>query len=1305
MSPRVLLVDIGSAAPELPVVTPPEPRPPSSWTPNPRPSPGLAPPTGLAVASIADAAVLSWTRSTAPGAATVIESAPDNAGVPGVWREVDRTGAESYTLSLPGGPRWVRVRAELNGRTSVATNAVLAALRSSEDLEQSIADLVEEQLQQDQALANEKLKRQQEDARVALEAAQDAAAKATAAANAAKAELEAEIGVIRGQVGDILQADVHSTAKAYPAGDLVQSGNPAKLYRALQDVPTGIAITNTAYWEVLGNYASLGEAVAATAHLSAATANELESVAETVNLHDARFPAGTGKLATEARVTGVESAAADERGVLGQRIGAIEVRMPTESGALATAAALSVERGRITENDGKITAVGERVGVVEGRMPAGTGSLATEARVSSVEQAAASQNSATANRVGAMEVRLGREPENIVRLPAPRGTSDIGDWTPGLVSTTTSAWAGTRTGHVFRVSGSAYEFPSDGVWAECSPGDVFDLEFWCFLGNMSDSTGGIAVGLNQRDRNGSHAAGAPQGGAFSRITTTKADGSTWRRVVGQLVAGPNTVRIAPLMWRTGGGTGDPLASNIRISKIEPATRAHGQAIDSMSLAINQQDDFLQAVADDLEQVSLDLYDPAAGLATRASQTDYTQLKGRMDNTDGGGKSIETLAKNVNTLQSQVANLPTVYLQPNMPTGGSYVVGDMWLDSDDGNKVYIWNGSIWSESATVSGATVYAQSTAPTGNLHVGDLWFDTDDNYRLRRWNGSAWIDVTDKRLLAKADITYVNTIKTTVDENKGRLNNTGGGRSIEQLASALVSVENDLPGKVGTQAFNALDTYVKEDVQGQIQANASAISGVRLEFGHGLFSAVQTWQFARNNNGFGPINASLAWWPITQFNGATQINATSSDPQFFSPPGLAIDGSKNPVVRALVRKRAGGTWQGALYWQTDSHGISGTHVASTPAPADMVWTVLEWDLSANEDWRTSIIRRLRFDFMQSQTNVDVQWIAVGYKGAPVNAGVTETMRVQLDQVTGQLSASFSVAVNVNGYHTGVISQNTGTWSSWQFLTDTFGIYNTSGAGLSWTDGTLWNVRGTVSMISGPSLGDGMTFYLGPTPISPAQAKRSDAVFSVNADGAKVKGLLEGSLLDTGALSRNSTRIHTGNGRLAPFVIKAGGYASGGAPANRNIDVANIISPDYLSGYHFRRMAWRKSDVFLEAHVSGDGGDETLQIYVAYDGGAWELIASVTVPLGNRSAFPLLVRYTTKTTNWNVVSFNCRTTQGRTYALAFKVEVDNFNESSNAAHSNSGTNPGGDVGGTPPSAGNGGGNDGGFRPGFLVQEP
>lgn len=38
----------------------------------------------------------------------------------------------------------------------------------------------------------------------------------------------------------------------------------------------------------------------------------------------------------------------------------------------------------------------------------------------------------------------------------------------------------------------------------------------------------------------------------------------------------------------------------------------------------------------------------------------------------------------------------VYRQTTMPTGGTYTTGDVWYDTDDGNKMYTYNGSSWIE---------------------------------------------------------------------------------------------------------------------------------------------------------------------------------------------------------------------------------------------------------------------------------------------------------------------------------------------------------------------------------------------------------------------------------------------------------------------------------------------------------------------------------------------------------------------------------------------------------------------------------
>jgi hypothetical protein len=96
-----------------------------------------------------------------------------------------------------------------------------------------------------------------------------------------------------------------------------------------------------------------------------------------------------------------------------------------------------------------------------------------------------------------------------------------------------------------------------------------------------------------------------------------------------------------------------------------------------------------------------------------------------------------------------------FYQATMPTTGS--VGDLWIDTDDGNKLYRHNGITFIEvqddgisaaivaasdaQATADGkvTTFYIEST-PTAEA-IGDLWYRPSTGY-LTRWNGSAWVDV-----------------------------------------------------------------------------------------------------------------------------------------------------------------------------------------------------------------------------------------------------------------------------------------------------------------------------------------------------------------------------------------------------------------------------------------------------------------------------------------------------------------------------------------------------------------------------------
>lgn len=102
-----------------------------------------------------------------------------------------------------------------------------------------------------------------------------------------------------------------------------------------------------------------------------------------------------------------------------------------------------------------------------------------------------------------------------------------------------------------------------------------------------------------------------------------------------------------------------------------------------------------------------------------------------------------------------------FFQTSAPTAQG--VGDIWFDTDDGNKMYRWNGSSWAAAqdtlittaitdaadaqATADGkVNTFFQATAPTPEA-IGDLWFETDANNAVWRWNGSTWVLAADTRV------------------------------------------------------------------------------------------------------------------------------------------------------------------------------------------------------------------------------------------------------------------------------------------------------------------------------------------------------------------------------------------------------------------------------------------------------------------------------------------------------------------------------------------------------------------------------
>ena len=102
-----------------------------------------------------------------------------------------------------------------------------------------------------------------------------------------------------------------------------------------------------------------------------------------------------------------------------------------------------------------------------------------------------------------------------------------------------------------------------------------------------------------------------------------------------------------------------------------------------------------------------------------------------------------LSTAISAAQSTADGKNTVYYQTSAPTGGTYKVNDIWFDTNDGNKMYMWNGSAWTAetfgtaaisdlaitNAKIANATI---QSAKIANLDAGKVTTGTMSAARIK---------------------------------------------------------------------------------------------------------------------------------------------------------------------------------------------------------------------------------------------------------------------------------------------------------------------------------------------------------------------------------------------------------------------------------------------------------------------------------------------------------------------------------------------------------------------------------------------
>lgn len=204
--------------------------------------------------------------------------------------------------------------------------------------------------------------------------------------------------------------------------------------------------------------------------------------------------------------------------------------------------------------------------------------------------------------------------------------------------------------------------------------------------------------------------------------------------------------------------------------------------------------------------------------------------------------ISTHSTQIANLADEVDSKITIFYQDNQPTAN--VVGDIWYDTDaDPVTIKRWNGTQWIDitttalsaaldaagdaQATADGKIkTFYQTAAPSGSeSSTGDLWVDTDDGNRLYRYSGTQWVDV--------ADMTPIDADERPISAASGQVYIGEPGIAVANGAMIFVSgtFSHDQLGRLITAA---VDRPITTDPGGQRSVSAPVeISAAR---GHEVY-------------------------------------------------------------------------------------------------------------------------------------------------------------------------------------------------------------------------------------------------------------------------------------------------------------------------------------------------------------------------------------------------------------------------------------------------------------------------------------
>ena len=285
-------------------------------------------------------------------------------------------------------------------------------------------------------------------------------------------ELRADMDSVLAEIADLGGIGEHDPAEAYAEDQLVKS--VGKLYQALQAVPVGVAITDTTYWRLLGNFDSVGEAVAYAVERSDTAASDVEVAVETLELLGAQTPDGQSFQLNDSTVL------VDENQSLAQWRQSLQTTFGDHSSRMDTMTQ--------TQADDK-QALTQAINTAQSTAD----NAATKAELTQAEQTLAAADSAQVSRIETMEVRMPAGTDDLATAQSVTQVSNRVDTVEGTV-TTHSGQIATHTAEIAEKADSSTVSALTNTVSQ--QGDTLTAQGQQISG-LSATVGGTSASINE----------------------------------------------------------------------------------------------------------------------------------------------------------------------------------------------------------------------------------------------------------------------------------------------------------------------------------------------------------------------------------------------------------------------------------------------------------------------------------------------------------------------------------------------------------------------------------------------------------------------------------------------------------------------------------------------------------------------------------------------------------------------------------------------------------------------------------------